>query len=97
MANSIICKGQDYTLTLETGLNLTAMVTTIIQYKKPGATTSVNLNASVLLNTKLRVNISRTINNVHGEWRFRAYAVTASNRVYKGTVARLKVEDDWTI
>ena len=67
----VLFNGQDYKLTLDTGIVLTGATLTQILYKKPDGTKS--FWAATVVGTTLEYNITAAVNNAAGVWCFQSY------------------------
>ena len=100
MADDIIYQDHDFELTMPTKLTDVQMATTDIRqiwYLKPGASSSVELSASLVSGTtKLRVSITNTINDTPGDWFFRPYVEDSGNsKEYPGKVVKFNIKETW--
>ena len=87
---SKIYKDQDYTLTLESCVDLTAATELEIHYLKPGSDTPVEKTASAVDSTKAQVQITESENDTSGSWRFQIYAVLTGKKRW-GETFKLQV------
>lgn len=88
---SNIYKGQNWTLTLDTELDVSAAGTTQIRLKKPDGTTE-NKDASVVDNTKLKITLLSADTDQDGFWQFQSYAVIGA-AIYLGKTFEFYVKD----
>ncbi len=63
--------GQDYKLTLDTGIVLTGATATKILYKKPDGTKG--FFTATVVGTTLEYNVTPALNNAAGVWGFQSY------------------------
>lgn len=79
---SNIYLGQCFTITLNTNVDVSGATTKQIHYKKPISGTKVLADASVVENTKLRITITDSQNDEHGDWYFHTYAIVGGKTYY---------------
>ena len=90
---STIYKGQNYTLTLDTTIDVSAATTLEIHYRKPDNSTTAALTAAVSETTKAQVNVGDTVNDTAGWWAFQVYVELASGAKYYGETYLLEVKE----
>ena len=77
----VLFNGQDYKLTLDTGIVLTGATVTRIQYKKPDGTKG--FWTATVLGTTIFYDITAIQNNAAGVWAFQSY-VEIGGKIFIG-------------
>jgi len=72
----------NFTVTLDTTLDLSLATLVEIIYRKPGSSTDVVLPAVVLDQTKVSGEITFGLNDTEGKWLFRPHTVIAGEHRY---------------
>lgn len=88
--SNIVYVGQDFTITGDTTIDLSANTTLEMRYKKPDKTTGA-LTGSVISSTKCRGTLTAALNNQAGDWVFQVYAVIGGSvRLSKSYTLEIK-------
>ena len=91
----IIFVDTDWELTLDCETDVSAMAITQIHFRKPNKKSWYKRNATVVGTDYLRIDVSHTDNNIHGDWTFRTYCEDAAGKIYKGTFYVKNIHKDW--
>jgi hypothetical protein len=94
-----IYSGTDFELTVETGIDITAMATKEILYRRPGSSTEgVFTSVSVIGTTQMRYNVPKVINGITipaGRWMFHARVVDGTGKEHIGELATRFIRHKW--
>ena len=89
----MITIGQDYRITLDTGINLTGATVHTITYLSPNGTTAA-LGGTIYQLTKLYADVPAATNNLAGKWLFRCN-ITLAGLVYTSETIFVNVRPLW--
>jgi hypothetical protein len=82
---SVLYKGQDYRITLNTGVDLTIASETKVLYKKPGGGNGEWVSSVVTVS--MYYDVTAADNDEDGVWQFQAYA-EISGKIYFGSIVK---------
>lgn len=85
--------GADFTVVLDTGIDLTPYTLYVI-YRKPNSATEYTVSATAFDATSVTIDITSATNDTEGKWLFRAYLVNGAIKYY-GEPIVIVVKDSW--
>jgi len=86
---------QDWRLIVDVSIDISTAPLLQIIYRKPNSTTEVTVAATLYTSTSLYFDVTDTINNLAGQWLFRAKITDVAGKIYFGEIVRIDVKSAW--
>lgn len=85
----------DFTIRINTGMQLSGSPVTDILYKKPNSDIEINAGGGIYNEIYIEADISDTTNDTAGKWLFRTHVLTSTGEHYYGPAVFINIDESW--